>query len=310
MTRVARSLLLATTVGALATALVSPATPAPASPFASPGIVFERSGDLFAIALDDGRTIRLTDTPVWDETDPAVSPDGRWIAYTRGVSIWIRSLDGRTVRRLTSGDDASPTWSPDGRRLYFSRFYYKGNFPSEEIYWKPVSGREPARRLTRPTHSCQLDPAVSPDGRRIAFTLDTGCGAGTTSYALRVVDRSGEPTGDLAALPNNDAADDGPFYGGASWAPDGTRIVFTRDYTLFVSSIEGTQLRAITGPRLHAGLPEWRGPAWSPNGQLLTFATHSGKDDLYVIHPDGTGLRRLTRTRTNESSPSWLPRMP
>ena len=82
------------------------------------GIVFERSGDLHAIALDGSRTVRLTNTPVWDELYPAVSPDGRWIAYSRGrdfgegATLWLMSIDGRKRKRITRGPDSDPAWSP------------------------------------------------------------------------------------------------------------------------------------------------------------------------------------------------------
>src|SRR4051812_19559900 len=61
------------------------------------GIVFERNGDLYAIAVDGSRTARLTNTPT-DESTPAVSLDGRSIAF---------------AARFTT----DPAISPDGRRI-------------------------------------------------------------------------------------------------------------------------------------------------------------------------------------------------
>jgi len=145
------------------------------------GIVFEREGDLYAMPLNGGRTIRLTKTPVWDEVSPAVSPDGRWIAYAREgpnwSSIWIRSLDGRISKRITGGWDRDPAWSPDGRNIYFARYLsqddegpsYSFHEECGSLFRIRVDGREPARRVTNDPsldsfHS-HWAPAVSPDGR-------------------------------------------------------------------------------------------------------------------------------------------------
>ena len=51
-------------------------------------------------------------------------------------------------------------------------------------------------------------------------------------------------------------------------------------------------------------MPGGRLPQW------IAFSawTRSSGYDLYAIHPDGTGLRRLTSTRGDESSPAWIKR--
>ena len=57
-------------------------------------------------------------------------------------------------------------------------------------------------------------PTVSPDGTRIAFTDADQCSGGTTSYALRVIDRSGHTTNDLGLLPGNAYYPVNPEYAG------------------------------------------------------------------------------------------------
>ena len=64
-------------------------------------------------------------------TDPQVSPDGQWVAYTlssvdkekdkRNSDVWMISWDGKQSVQLTSSPDgeSSPRWSPDGRFLSF-----------------------------------------------------------------------------------------------------------------------------------------------------------------------------------------------
>ena len=120
-----------------------------------PGIVFERDGDLYALAVDASRTVRLTKTPVWSESQPAVSSDGRWIAYTRDrggyAAIWLMSMDGRTKRRLTGGGAENwPAWSPDGRHVYYSRTVGRESETCGAISRKRADGKEAAEHVTSP----------------------------------------------------------------------------------------------------------------------------------------------------------------
>jgi TolB protein len=78
---------------------------------------------------------------------------------------------------------------------------------------------------------------------------------------------------------------------------------------IFIVNADGTGLHALTTPGLVAG-----DPAWSPDGSLIVFsttplhewATHgvNPSPDIFVIHPDGTGLRQLTSDGAS-GAPSW-----
>ncbi len=84
-----------------------------------------------------------------DITDYKWSPDSRWLAYTKAgetqlPSIWLYALDEGKARQLTSGltAEAEPTWSPDGRYLYFlsARDFNLtfSNFEFDYVYTNPL----------------------------------------------------------------------------------------------------------------------------------------------------------------------------
>ena len=118
-----------------------------------------------------------------DITDYTWAPDSRWLAYTktgesRLPSIWIYSLDGGKARQLTSDltAEAEPTWSPDGRYLYFlSNRDYNLTFSGYEfdyVYTNPtrvyvgiLSKEGPALFLPE---SDEEEPAKETAGLRIA----------------------------------------------------------------------------------------------------------------------------------------------
>ena len=84
----------------------------------SGSIVFVRGADLYVTSANGRGVTRLTR----DASDPAVSRDGRRIAFVRYESIWMMRRDGSAQTRVTSGRrDSTPAWSRDGRTIYFSR---------------------------------------------------------------------------------------------------------------------------------------------------------------------------------------------
>jgi tricorn protease len=96
---------------------------------------------------------------------PAISPDGKTVAFCHNGDIYTVSSDGGVAYPLTRGDsyEVRPVWSPDGKTIAFSSDR-NGNF---DIYSVPVEGG-PSKRLT--FHSSNDYPqAFTPDGKSVHF---------------------------------------------------------------------------------------------------------------------------------------------
>jgi tricorn protease len=88
-------------------------------------IVFVHANDIWLVDRDGGDALRLT-SGEGAETDPAFSPDGRWIAFTGeyggNMDVFVVPATGGEPRRLTwhPGGDAAQGWTPDGEVLFRS----------------------------------------------------------------------------------------------------------------------------------------------------------------------------------------------
>ena len=113
---------------------------------------------------------------------PAVSPDGRWVAFTvtnfsreenkSQRDLWLVPSDGSAKpRRLTwqKGSDGSPAWSPDGKTLAFVS--KRGEDDPAQLYLLPMAGGEAERVTDLPI--APGSPKWFPDGKRIAFAAKT-----------------------------------------------------------------------------------------------------------------------------------------
>ena len=161
--------------------------------------------------------------------------------------------------------------------------------------------------LTQPG-SMNYNPAWSVRGDWIAFTSDR---AGSADLFRVHPDGTG-----LERLTDDPAFDDQ-----AAFSPDGKRIVFVSTRAAGRANLWTLDIATRRVTRLTSGDGGDFRPAWSPDGQWIAFSSDRGSElpsakgrwerlqlvDLYVIHPDGTGLRRVSQHGNFCGSPKWLP---
>jgi Tol biopolymer transport system component len=130
--------------------------------------VSDRTGSaaLFARHLPDGPERRLTtlSEPV---ADPAISPDGRYVAFAMGGRIGLVSIGSKSLRFLTLGvdwKDATPAWRADGRALVVAA-RRPGGLESDVHELTPAAdGGDTARRVLTDTPVDEREPVFLPGG--------------------------------------------------------------------------------------------------------------------------------------------------
>ena len=154
------------------------------------------------------------------------------------------------------------------------------------------------RRLTDASVP-SVTPVWSPDGQRIAFVRRTG-----TASRIDVMNADGGSQRPLATGPDSASS--------PAWSPDGRQIVFTATRQgasqIAVMRSDGSQVRDLAPSH-----GDERDPAWSPDGRLIAFLSRAsgGYFELYVIGPDGQGLRRVPTPvpslQPDVTGFAWLP---
>ena len=260
---------------------------------------------IFLLSPESGERRRLTSAPPGTvDWDPALSPDGRVLAFSRQVEIGrgdIHALRLRadltpegTPRRLTFDDGAaSPAFTSDGREVLYSQ----GSWLSERRTWRlAVASGEgtPSIRRPEPFGTDATNLAVSPAARRLSFSRRQH---DRNLYRVELRGPAGEPEPFLVSTRLEHIAE---------YSPKGDAIAFVSHRSgsqeIWLADADGSRPRQITS----MGGPVTSNPRWSPDGTQIVFdSRREGSADLYVVGPQGGPPRRLTTNPGYEGEARW-----
>ncbi len=236
------------------------------------GYFLFRSGPKL-VDIKIGRTQQITHAP-GIEIDPAISPDGKMMAYAAGpesqMHLYIRQIaGGRTIRLTESfpGNHRWPQWSPDGTSIAFQS--------GGAIYVVPALGGIPKRLVEKTPEVIVRTPSWSPDGKQIAYVQDRN---------IYVCSVDGDESRKIAEAFE-------PY--SLNWSPDGSKIAYVSGNPGFifgrpiigniapssiwmVSTIKGVPIQMTNNIYLNVS------PVWTPDGRNLLFVSNQGGSrDVY-----------------------------
>ncbi len=231
---------------------------------------------------------QLTSSPGW-EGEPAISPDGKLLAYVSdqagNMDMWLSDINGRNSVRITDhpATESGPAWFPDSMNLAFV-----SDRDGTEAIWKtPLLGGSASLLLPDAT-----SPAVSPGGERIAFVRQGPMGDGRIAVAL---------LSDPSSAKLITGEEDGLWgHRDPAWSPDGTLICYAAQRNLWVVPSKGGRARMLVNDDEF-----YADPVWSPDQKKIYVSSYrQNAYALWSVPAEGGQPSRITVGTSAEQSPS------
>jgi TolB protein len=218
------------------------------------------------------------------------------IGFVLALLLAATSPASEPVRLTRDGvRKIGPVFTDGGDAIVYAAHAQPNLVALMRLRWKEPGAS--AVRVLPEVAAHQLDPAFSPDGRRLAYARTT------TSPQSVLVMLDPQNRHEAVFRPRDSRA----TARHPTFAPDARRVVFT------LNDHGGQQIAAVAadGSGLtplapSAGINGW--PAFSPDGSRLAFASSRDGDlEIYTMRPDGSSVHRLTRSPGRDIDPAWSP---
>jgi Tol biopolymer transport system component/serine/threonine protein kinase len=234
------------------------------------------------------------------------SPDGRILACAEGLPtyevnrMWITSVAGGDRIFLTAGGEslyASPSWSPDGRFLFFT-----SNRGGSMDLWRQEIGTDgrPVRDAERVTTALgAIHARFSPQSDTLAYASDQTI---ANAWRVPILRERAATWADAEPLTSEQAR-----VAHLDVTTDGKRLVFSSNRSgspdLWLLSTSGGEFK-----RLTSDPAEERAPQFSSDEKQIAFhSTRTGNRDIWVIPVEGGPARALAPHPATDWFPTWSP---
>jgi TolB protein len=234
------------------------------------------------------------------------SPDGRKIAFERydnsvmspSADIWVANANGTggvNVTNTPATYEGSAAFSPDGTLLAF--YSCDLSFDDCDIFASNVDGtaRRPITALAGPVRAS--NPAFSPDGRRIAYGIET-----VTSRDIWTAGVDGAGAANLTNTPDS-------FEGRPNWSPDGQTIIFDSSDGMGFDDLVKVRSNG-TGGTVFSATPavDEDEPAFSPDGKRVALAQCPAAGCEIAVTPSSAFAPvAITSIAADGRDPDWQP---
>jgi hypothetical protein len=240
-------------------------------------------------------------------------PDGKTLIYSMDGSLWRHAIGSDEAIELThphAAYDYQPDVAPDGGSVVFDR--YDGD--AIEL-WRLDLGTGHQQQLTS-AHAVNVEPRLSPDGKRLAWVSTEGTG----HFNLFIADIAADGLHNARPLLGERQSKISRYYYSPfdhainpSWTPDGKRILYvtnnevawgTGDIWSVAADNPSDRRRIVSEETSWSARPEV-----SPDGKLVLFGSYHGRQwrQLWVTTPSGDAALPLTFGDFDRWNARWSP---
>jgi TolB protein len=208
---------------------------------------------------------------------------------------YLGSVDEAGARKIAHEFAADILSFFGGKSLFDSHIFFVSDRTGNKEIWAMEPDGKNQRQITH-FNSTSIEPSISPDGTKVAFTSYARGNPGIFVFSV-------DPVRDLRFYNQGASVNSSP-----SFTPDGKQIIYSssagRCCRIFLANLDGSGFRPVsslssidTEPKVNP----------KTGGEVVFSSGRSGPEQIYRMNIDGADVERLTDGTGEAANPSWHP---